>query len=1166
MLLKFPLGEELWYDWISDEMALARTIEERIGVMELCQRAVVEEVGSVTLWLSYGNWVLRLYHASHPRESNELNELLSRLGLEEDPAWSDEDRAVAVELFDWNMMFDVWKQGCRATEWRISDSHLIWDMLLELACADVPRGPHAQKVGQVRSLFGDRLRMPHATWDQTFQMYSTFMSTYSNAVYEESMVAVNKSAKDAKDKYAARESFELQIKRAKDSQKDVEEWTAYTEYLEWEVSHVRKKDGSHHLCNALFERAVLRYGTVATLWEDYVFYILDLPPTQDGLVSTLAVLNRATRLCPWAGTLWAQYLLRAESEEKPFHEVEEVKHKATSTGLMESGELDELLKVYTVWCGYLNRRAFHDRATDEEADVAEVGILSAIEIVKELGEKKHGKAYNGDPNYRLERIYVEYLSRSGQWNRAHDTWKTLVGARGDSYEFWLRWYHWEMMHWFSLGGGTTVANNVRTPASALAVLRQAVTRHNLDWPEKIIEVYMDHVRDFETVQTQQAAMVLARKISKSVTKRRQREAVQALEMQQQQLQKQEPKQQELDLDMDVCTGPGKRKREGGAEETDGQTAKKSRAQHTAVEAERSAAHAEPATGAPLKRDRENSTVIVKNLPAGVSETKVRQFFRDCGKINSVKLLPEADGGSVTATVEFETSEDVLAAQTRDMKVFEGQAIEVQVGVGTTVYVTNFPRVADEAYIRRLFEEYGTMVDVRFPSLKFNTHRRFCYVQFASSRQARKAIELDGEDVGDDQLKLVVKMSDPSHKQGRTGPLYEGRELHVSNVDWGATEEEVRGIFSKYGRVEKVRIPRNQAGKSKGIAFVVFASPEAATAALDVHLTKFKSRILNVSLATADAAKRPVTSVAPSGHQAADSGNTHSATAGSPSALPDGAEDGTGSGAHANGASDAHAHVHARPSDAAAAAATPASDDAAHAGHVTRESIQARTLALLHVPDTINDARLRVLAAVHGTLVKVVLRPDHQGAIVEFAAAQAAGRAALALEGFEILPGRRIGVGRVADLWREKAELKRGSGAGGGGTREKKRVPSSGLMPQPSSGVIKRPAARGARGGRRGGGLGLKTRGGGGGDERDGGGRAATPAAGTRAEAAAEAAAGATAEAEADHRPGEATEAADQRPPDRGPHPDATSPRPPPAAATAAPKTNADFQALFLKRT
>ena len=73
----------------------------------------------------------------------------------------------------------------------------------------------------------------------------------------------------------------------------------------------------------------------------------------------------------------------------------------------------------------------------------------------------------------------------------------------------------------------------------------------------------------------------------------------------------------------------------------------------------------------------------------------------------------------------------------------------------------------------------------------------------------------------DKLKLLAKMSDPVHKQNRHGALYEGREVYVSNLDWSATEREVEDLFSKYGKVERVRIPRNLQGKSKGTAFIVF---------------------------------------------------------------------------------------------------------------------------------------------------------------------------------------------------------------------------------------------------------------------------------------------------------------------------------------------------------
>lgn len=67
-------------------------------------------------------------------------------------------------------------------------------------------------------------------------------------------------------------------------------------------------------------------------------------------------------------------------------------------------------------------------------------------------------------------------------------------------------------------------------------------------------------------------------------------------------------------------------------------------------------------------------------------------------------MPESDGQSATASIEFDSKEDVLTAQTKDMKMFDNRAIEVQIGSGSTLYVCNFPPVADEAWIRKKFQE------------------------------------------------------------------------------------------------------------------------------------------------------------------------------------------------------------------------------------------------------------------------------------------------------------------------------------------------------------------------------------------------------------------------------------------------------------------------------
>lgn len=54
-------------------------------------------------------------------------------------------------------------------------------------------------------------------------------------------------------------------------------------------------------------------------------------------------------------------------------------------------------------------------------------------------------------------------------------------------------------------------------------------------------------------------------------------------------------------------------------------------------------------------------------------------------------------------------------------------------------------------------------------------------------------------------------------------MHEGREIHVSNVDFKASEDDLKELFSQYGTVELARIPKKADGGSKGFGFVVFSS-------------------------------------------------------------------------------------------------------------------------------------------------------------------------------------------------------------------------------------------------------------------------------------------------------------------------------------------------------
>ena len=78
---------------------------------------------------------------------------------------------------------------------------------------------------------------------------------------------------------------------------------------------------------------------------------------------------------------------------------------------------------------------------------------------------------------------------------------------------------------------------------------------------------------------------------------------------------------------------------------------------------------------------------------------------------------------------------------------------------------------------------------------------------------------------------------------------DARSVYVGNVDYGASADEVKALFSPCGAVKRVTILCNKfSGHPKGFAYVEFEERSAAEAALDMDNKEFRERILKVLLA------------------------------------------------------------------------------------------------------------------------------------------------------------------------------------------------------------------------------------------------------------------------------------------------------------------------------
>ncbi|KAI1811388.1 putative pre-mRNA splicing factor [Poronia punctata] len=1023
-----PVGEDSWLAYIDEQRRHATDLEGRVKVVELFKAALGDEPASLRLWLAYCEYFWSLFtDCQSPAAAS----------------WCEDDKLLGRELFSFDAALSLWSDGYNATKYRISDSHLFWDRWIAIELEQLARTRTPSGVKRISHLFRDRLQVPHSTWDQTSQMFSEFLTTYNNAAYEKEFQDVTRTAHDAKAAYEFREPQELELTRAQRAGDREAEKNKMRQYLDWEMAQTSHSSSTAtanplaiQLGLGLYARALT--GVFAfddNVWNNCAVYISGLhrqaktqpSPYTQPLPNLLEFFQRATKHCPWSGPLWSRYILTAEDAGWSFHNIESIKHAATNTKALDKDGMAGVLDMYTAWCGFLKRTAMDPNASEDAADVAEVGLLAALEDVELWGKRLYKDAYKGDPNFRLERILIQFLTEvKGDSDSARGHWDRLScqPLLANSYDFWLNYYLWEMVVYASKPKTpspapptpSTGAKPIRAPSLATDVLQRALGQRNLDWPERVMEVYLQHCNDYEQPDTLHYALDTVHKTRRLVAKRREREnaaAAAAYVVQTEQAANHVAVGSAEDVPTPGSSASAKRKRDAMSESAGEAASKKLKS-------------AEPVTvqgdlqGTKPKRDRENTSVMVSNLPPDVTQTAIRRYFKDYGHINHIVAQKEAHGMSAAALIEFRSSYDADSALLRDQKYFNQSQISVQPGTRLTLFVSNFPPTADEAYIRRLFAHCGEIFHVRWPSLKYNTHRRFCYVSFRTPEAAHKATLMDGEMV-EGKFKLQSKFSDPSHKKTREGAVAEGRELRVKGLNPATQDMELRSIFSRYGKVVDVRQLRNLSGQHLGIAFVSFENKEQAASALELDKTNFKSHILEIELCR-DTNYKP---------SATSKGERASASASAP-ATPSPAPERDGDVSMGDGPRDSPTAMQGR---------SPA-------------EIRDRTLALMNIPDTVNDSRIRALVEKHGSIVKLVLKPDHGGAIVEFTDASMVGRAALALEGFEIAPHHKLRTGTVNDLFKGKAKSAAADGS---------KTPKNWIPPPPT---VRRPVL--GRGGRRGG--------------------------------------------------------------------------------------------------
>lgn len=154
------------------------------------------------------------------------------------------------------------------------------------------------------------------------------------------------------------------------------------------------------------------------------------------------------------------------------------------------------------------------------------------------------------------------------------------------------------------------------------------------------------------------------------------------------------------------------------------------------------------------------------------------------------------------------------------------------GVGN-VFIKNLDRSIDNKAMYDTFSAFGNILSCKVAQDENGASKGYGFVHFETEEAANKSIEkvngmlLNGKKV---YVGRFIPRKEREKELGEKAKLF--TNVYVKNFGEDLSEDQLRNMFEKYGKITSYKIMSKDDGKSKGFGFVAFESPEAAEAAVD----------------------------------------------------------------------------------------------------------------------------------------------------------------------------------------------------------------------------------------------------------------------------------------------------------------------------------------------
>uniref|UniRef100_A0A8C2A4Q5 Spliceosome associated factor 3, U4/U6 recycling protein n=1 Tax=Cyprinus carpio TaxID=7962 RepID=A0A8C2A4Q5_CYPCA len=288
----FPLTEEIWLDWLKDEIRLTEDESDREKVYELFERAVKDYV-CPEIWLEYVQY--------------SIGGMGAQGGIER--------------------VRSIFERALTAVGLHMTKGASIWEAYREFEIL-----LNAQ-LERIHTLFRRQLAVPLMDMEGTYAEYSDWAD---DGVPE----MVTRQYRRALQQLEKGKPFEEALLVS-----EPPKLAEYQAYIDFEM-----KEGDPARVQIIFERALAENCLVPDLWIKYTTY-LDRQLKIKDLV--LSAHERAVRNCPWTMGLWKSYLLALERHGADHQTVTDVFEKALNAGFIQA---TDYVEIWQSFLDYLRRR------------------------------------------------------------------------------------------------------------------------------------------------------------------------------------------------------------------------------------------------------------------------------------------------------------------------------------------------------------------------------------------------------------------------------------------------------------------------------------------------------------------------------------------------------------------------------------------------------------------------------------------------------------------------------------------------------------------------------------------------------------------------------------------------------------------------------------------